>query len=154
MNSPVSAEATMTLRDLGVVLNDVNKIRLAVGIGEGKLPELPKGIKGDPQQCVLARALSNGWDVEVDNVISLRHGKTFEKPFDWTKTNKTLNDLGFKSNLYYDGEEYDDYLNMYGEDDEAMYDDLYEIAIPLTPEMSTLISEFDEGLIPQLVLED
>ena len=154
MNSPVSEGATTTLHDLGVVLNDVNKIRLAVGIGEGKLPELPKGIKGDPRQCVLAKALSNGWNVEVDGNICLRHTDDFVKPFNWERATDTLRELGFRTELYYDGEEFDDYVVDFHDESDQLYDDLFEIMITCTPEMENLIHEFDDGLIPHLVLND
>lgn len=50
----------------GTVLDIVNNMRMAMAIGEGKLPELPKGLVGNPNQCVLARALSADWNVQVD----------------------------------------------------------------------------------------
>jgi hypothetical protein len=50
---------------LPLVLMEVNEIRLALAIGEGKLPELPKSIRANPEQCVLARALSNGWSASI-----------------------------------------------------------------------------------------
>jgi hypothetical protein len=144
MNAPVSEGATTSLYDLGIVLNDVNKIRLAVGIGEGKLPELPKGIKGDPQQCVLARALSNGWHVEVDSSIYLSHPTAFENSFDWQKAEKVLNELGFEA--YWEDGRYES-LDGWVEDES-------QLVIELTPQMEQLVADFDSGLIPSLVLED
>lgn len=57
--------------NFNILLEQVNRIRMALAIGEGKITELPKGIIGHPQQCVLARALSNGWTAHVSDIVEL-----------------------------------------------------------------------------------
>ena len=55
--------------NLQKILEDVNKIRRALAVGEGKLvllSELPRGVPRDGQECVLARALSGAWSCEAD----------------------------------------------------------------------------------------
>ena len=137
-------DSRLTLNDLGIILNDVNKIRLALGIGEGKLPELPKGIRQSESQCVLARALSNGWEVRVDDQITLSHPSQLTN-FDWEKAASTLENLGFDCHFV----------------DDSYYDDFYEetvedkwIVIETTDQMKILIEDFDKGLLPDLVLND
>jgi hypothetical protein len=136
-------ESTITNKELEKVLEDVNKIRLAIGIGEGNLPDLPRGVRRNPSQCVLARALSNGWEASIEDDISLTHHEPFKKPFNWDKAVDTLVNLGFNAYLYGDEDE----------DEFDEYPDYCEIHIERTNEMDTLISEFDEGLLPFLVLE-
>lgn len=151
MNATVD-NSTLTVSDLGIILNDVNKIRLAVGIGEGKLKELPEGIPEDAEQCVLANALSNGWEAEVDSAIRLKHIDHFETEEDeliiWERTVNALNKRGFNAFLE-DNSYHDDCnaMNCWCNEDRA-------IVINTTPLMRTLITEFDRGLLPSLILED
>jgi hypothetical protein len=135
-------ESTITRKELDKVLEDVNKIRLAIGIGEGNLADLPSGIRRNPSQCVLARALSNGWEVNIEEDITLSHHvKPFEKPFNWHKAVESLVKLGFDAWLSGD------------EEDDDEYPVWWEIHIEHTPEMVALIEDFDSGLLPFLVLE-
>lgn len=66
--------AASTPASLTRALDDVNFIRLALVIGEGKLETFPAGKDGDPLLCVLARALSNGWQAFADyDAIQIGH---------------------------------------------------------------------------------
>jgi hypothetical protein len=58
------------------MLGQLNKIRVAVGIGDGTLEAMPKGIPGKATECPIARALSNGWKAEVDMkcIVLYYHG--------------------------------------------------------------------------------
>src|SRR4051812_11618021 len=47
-------------------LTFANQVR--VGLGMKALKALPKGVTGDPQYCVLARAFNDGSSVDGDNV--------------------------------------------------------------------------------------
>jgi len=154
-NAVVGEFTTLTWADLGRILEDVNKIRVALGIGQGNLPELPKGIKGEPEMCVLAKALSNGWNVEVDGGITLTHPDAFDKPFDWEKAVKVLTDLGFDAT--YDSGIYEFDCSCGSSCCSGTYEEYEsepEIVIELTPGMNTLIQDFDKGNLPFLVLED
>lgn len=53
--------------NLPTLLEQVNRIRTALMIGEGKLDKLPKGEPGEFRHCVLAVALSNGWQTGVSD---------------------------------------------------------------------------------------
>jgi hypothetical protein len=136
----VVESSSLTRTDLAEVLSDVNSIRLAIGIGEGKLKTLPKGIPGDASQCVLAKALSNGWQPEVDDRITLEHEDLAE--FDLSAMLATLKSEGLNAYIEY---EYDDY-------DSEEYP--RAVVIDLTENMQRLIKEFDDELLPSLILED
>ena len=154
LNEKVNADTSLTWGDLGVILEDVNKIRIALGIGEGKLPELPAGIKGDPRMCVLAKALSNGWEIEVESELRFTHPEYFSKPFDWMKAVDALNDMGF--NAHYDSGECE--VDCYCGDSccsgtEMVQEGDEQITIALTSQMDDLIRDFDKGYLPFLVLD-
>lgn len=118
------------------VLEQVNQIRQALAIGEGKLPELPKGVPGNSSQCVLARALSNGWKARVEPLdIRLSYDGLEEEGY--KKATAALVHLGFDAR-YYGGND----------------DDPRELVIYSTTEMRKLVEDFDEELIPELILED
>lgn len=85
-------------------LEVVNELRYVMGIGEGKLAKLPQGRKGNPQFCVLARSLSNGWIPDVgQSEIALKHSPD-DTVIDWTKMLETLTSLGYDA---YFSREYD-----------------------------------------------
>jgi len=146
MNALVD-DSTLTYADLSEILEDVNTIRLAVGIGEGKIPRLPAGIPGDSQQCVLARALSNGWEPDVDgSFITLKNFdyETLDN-FDFEEAVGVLKSKGLDAS--YDVEEYE-------EDDGSIFKEEGYINIKCTPLMSKLITEFDDKHLPSLILND
>lgn len=123
---------------LGVALADANDIRLALAIGEGKLKALPVARLGKSEQCVLARALSNGWGASVnESATTLFHpakGITREQV---VLAGKTLDDLGFQGvNVYLDAE------------------NGYYLGIPHTWAMEELVKWYDRGAFPDLVLSD
>lgn len=62
-------------------LADANDIRTALAIGDGAMPELPKGYRSNEKSCVLAMALSNGWQPNIDGSDA-----TLYHPIDETKT--------------------------------------------------------------------
>lgn len=113
-------------------LKQVNDIRIALAIGEGKIPRLPKGVPSDSKQCVLARALSNGWTATVAGVVTLKHPK---EGVDWTATRDTLELLGFQHVKLTHNRRYN------------------VLTFQLTDEMDELISRFDTRRMPHLILE-
>jgi hypothetical protein len=93
---------------------------------------------GDGHQCVLARALHNGWDVDVGNAtIDFARNLVDEeyKEMDEDRVREALNKR-FK--------------------DVTVYKDSRVVQVSFTPTqaMVKLIAQFDEGLIPKLILED
>lgn len=138
----VGQHCSITAREFGQVLDQVNSVRVALGIGEGKLEEFPKGDPGDATMCVLARALSNGWEPEVDNsYIFLSHWPANEINF--KKIATALRRRGFEEVA----------LTDYGSVTE---DSEYANGIRFkTPQLwAKLITEFDTERIPWLVSDD
>jgi hypothetical protein len=125
---------------LPYVLDDINLIRQAVGIGEGKLPELPKGVRSKDEQCVLARALSNGWRATVGvHWTELRHGDgifTDEEGIDMEKIVESLQGLGFKA------------FNRSYSRGELLLERWIELSN--TWAMQKLVNLFDDGHFPEL----
>lgn len=127
---------------LPVVLDQVNMIRMAVGIGEGKLPELPKGVRGNSDYCVLARALSNGWRAEVGTGRTTIVHKGGIEGIDIPLILRTLRDQGFEA--FSKAEQfYDNTTRMYGQI-------LTGIEIKNTMAMRSLVRQFDSGYFPGL----
>lgn len=111
-------------------LEQANMIRIALAIGEGKLDALPKGKPGDPAQCVIAKALSNGWEACVDNdQIELSHDG--EETVDLIAAAEALTSLGFEEVKGFGG----------------------SISFNTTTAMHEVISLFDDGKLPDLILE-
>lgn len=145
---------------IGIVLTDVNDIRTALAIGEGKLEELPKGVRSNPEDCVLARALSNGWVSWVGG----EHTKLYH-PVDGTITEEqinlaadTLRQMGFDQvyvpdpiNGYEAEVESLSNQHEHDEEDQNMY---WEIRFRNTIPMQRLISWFDNGDMPDFILTD
>jgi hypothetical protein len=75
-------------------LEQVNLVRAALAIGEGKLEKLPPGIPGHPEFCVLARALSNGWVPCVSGRVRLKHRR--EEGINIHAAKEALISFGFK----------------------------------------------------------
>lgn len=116
---------------LPIVLDEANRIRLALAIGEGLLPELPQGVPGNGELCVLARALSNGWDASVDDdEVCLTHPFKLEE--DFRRAAKALEDLGFEDVEY--GTGFVNFLPSWS--------------------MGRFIRNFDGGIFPELILGD
>jgi hypothetical protein len=146
---------------LAIALEDANAIRHALAIGEGKLEKLPKGITGNESQCVLARALSNGWYpfVESDDstVFHVLDTKVTEQSL--ADATEALVHLGFKSN-YFIETAHNSIIpsNMESEleidtDDENSEVLIGRINIANTVAMAKLIDLFDQKLLPDLILE-
>jgi hypothetical protein len=113
-------------------LEQVNSIRTALAIGDGALKELPKGSIGEAHHCVLARALSNGWKAGVypgEEIYFEHPGLGYD---DFRRAAETLEVLGLSVESF--GESW--------------------VCVEPTLEMSQLAWAFDDGLIPELVLED
>jgi hypothetical protein len=131
---------------LPFALADANDIRRALAIGEGKLDELPVAILGNSEDCVLARALSNGWDATVSSSdTSLSHpleGMTLDKI---RLAVQTLGQLGFINVTYSPSYEIDPGVP------DAFYA-RYWIYIPHTWAMTELVNWYDRGAYPELVL--
>jgi hypothetical protein len=120
-----------------VVLEQVNIVRTALAIGEGKLPKLPQGIPGDPQHCVLAAALSNGWVPNVgEEEITLRHPT---EGIDWSALKDALESYGFQGVL----------LGSAGRPSRPLKNRSISFDTPAA--MSQLIRSFDEGDLPFLL---
>lgn len=118
--------------DFKILLDQVNRIRMALAIGEGKLEELPKGIIAESDQCVLARALSNGWQANVTAAcIELTHSN-INGAIDMEKVAVSLKTLGFKGAVtkYQGGVEFEPSLTM-----------------------RNFIVRFDKGDFPWLILD-
>lgn len=125
---------TLTV-DIPKALEEVNKIRMALAIGEGKIEALPKGKPERPDQCVLARALSNGWEAAVyplEAVYLTNNDESYDVDFD--KCAESLKQLGFKS-VYF-------WLNS------------RQVEFAPTSAMNALAIAFDKKLLPDLILED
>ena len=117
---------------LPYVLAEVNDIRLAMAIGEGKLEALPKGVIEDTHQCVLARALSNGWTAVVDGVgITLHLEPDPDVPADIGAVVITLSQLGYDARAQY-----------------------RSVFIAHTKCTGRLVEWFDQGFFPDLILRD
>jgi hypothetical protein len=120
------------------VLEQVNDVRRALAIGEGKLARLPKAIPGDPHQCVLARALSNGWVTRVsDYNFTLTHDVD---GIDWPAIQEALLSLGFP-------------LVKIGREVTRREVKSRKLTVSHTPEFAELVERFDSALIPHLILE-
>lgn len=139
--SPV-ASCAIAPKEFGQILDQVNSLRIALGIGEGKLEEFPKGAPGDATMCVLAQALSNGWEPEVDNAfIYLTHWPT--DGINFAKLATALRRRGFEDVRF------TDYSNT-TEDPEFANG----IRFKTPPLWSRLITEFDRENIPWLISDD
>jgi hypothetical protein len=161
----IADSAQSTGASLQKVLQDVNFIRTALLMGEGKLETLPAGDPNDPEHCVLANALSNGWSPYVDGDLVLAHsaGEVLEN-MNWERTLTKLNarfgpgcsyirmwryergSADFEWNL-------DDYV-VEDRQHAASDDDTVRVGfyIPGTDEMDYLIEDFDKSLLPDLIL--
>lgn len=134
-------------------LNDANSIRLALAIGDGVLPELPPGKIGDNQECVLARALSNGWKATISAGSSaLFHPSEGKTLADIRKSVDALEQLGFEGITHWEQEpdscECDD-PECSGNRREGFW-----IDIPHTWAMERFVYLFDKGSYPDLILAD
>lgn len=127
-----------------VALADANEIRRALAIGEGKLEELPPAVIGNSDDCVLARALSNGWHASVgssETTISHRaDGITYTAVKLAVTTLKQLGFIGVCLEQDYD----------LGVD----VSNRYYIVIPHTWAMAEFVSWYDKGAFPELVLDE
>jgi hypothetical protein len=132
------------------VLGDVNAIRISLLIGEGKLEQLPPGVMRDSHQCVLARALSNGWTANVGEEVVLRHpwSPDASQP-DFVACCKALQDRGFDAEVTYD--EVETY-NESTEEYEYTHGEITGIELKSTRAMCQLITWFDGGFLPELIL--
>lgn len=120
-----------------IVLEQVNLVRTALAIGEGKLPKLPPGVPGDAQHCVIAAALSNGWKPCVaDDEIMLEHPT---KGIDWDAIKATLEAYGFQ----------DVELGITGRPSRPKKTRTITFRTPAA--MAQLIFEFDKGELPSLL---
>lgn len=145
-------KAKITPTQLSKVLNDVNYIRLALLFAEGKLTSLPAGDPEDPEMCVLAQALSGEWRVYVDGDIVIAHENPDES-FDWVKAERKLR-ARFSEVEVLGQNEGDAFIIDYM----CAFDDLSEnpektgFRIGGTKEMRDLITDFDDRLLPDLIL--
>ena len=134
--------------NFSILLDQVNRIRTAMLIGEGKLTELPQGEMGQSDRCVIARALSNGWCPSVDEeTIYLNHDFTDEITEEITEDNiksmcSALRASGFTHVNY----EYDAPGTYYGGN--------IQINFTPTTTMGNFIERFDNGEFPHLILND
>lgn len=135
-----------------IVLGDANAIRHALAIGEGLLPELPKGKIGDNRLCVLARALSNGWEPDVDpTCTTLKH--------DWDTMSYSqirlaadqLSEFGFKG--VHLAPDKDPGELTFDEIDEEYPEHCWILSFDNTYAMELLIDLFDNKKIPELILD-
>jgi len=132
------------------LLETVNNIRIAIGIGEGKLEALPQGRLESPRQCVLARALSNGWKATVSNEISLVAPKAIRGTFDFNAAATALKSMGFTNVLVVDE-------HFCAERDCKSTGDPWKpttIHFDPSKSMTNFIERYDEGQFPDLILKD
>lgn len=123
---------------LPYALEEVNAIRVACLIGEGKLESLPPGIRQDPKMCVLARALSNGWDstIEGEGMTITYIGENSEQiSTRLPQMVETLEQLGFTVSDY------------------DAYPPAPTITIKNTWVTETFIQLFDQGYYPELAVD-
>lgn len=119
-----------------ISLDQVNLIRQALAIGEGKLPKLPPGSPGDPKMCVIANALSNGWEAIVGpDELNLRHPT---EGIDWEAIKDTLEAYEFQVSLSHPGRKNRPLKSR-------------TIVIRTPAAMAQLINLFDEGKLPSLL---
>lgn len=124
-------------------LDDANDIRRALAIGEGKLDALPAARLGESEDCVLARALSNGWKAGVDTArTTLTHSNSGMSYKQVALAVETLRQLGFDV-------EWDDY----DWDQAPEGARSYSIDINHTWPMSQFVDWYDKGAYPELVLD-
>jgi len=123
--------------NLGILLDQVNKIRGALAIGEGKLEQLPKGIQLDFSQCVLARALSNGWRAEVTGSEIQIYHENKEGLIDFKECFTALKRFGFKNVEYFKTRHGSGWVKL-----------------EPTKTMENFIVRFDSGHFPDLILKD
>lgn len=122
-------------------LEMANEIRLALAIGEGKLEELPQGVRSEGDQCVLAKALSNGWQATVGyDTITLKHAD--DGTVDFNKSVATLEQLGYRSVTQNQAE-------YYGQGPQRVIQFDTPIFI-----YTGFLTAFDEGQLPDLILND
>lgn len=116
-----------------IALEQVNFIREAMAIGEGKLPKLPRGISGDPKHCVLARALSNGWVATASpNRVKLYHGDGGVE-VDFKVIAETLKQRGFRK---------------------VNYNSRGEVSFQPPQAMTQLMDMFDNNMLPSLEMTE
>jgi hypothetical protein len=140
---------------LPIALADANSIRHALAIGDGVLPELPKGQLGNSEQCVLARALSNGWKATVNSdETHLLHPFEGKTAADVRKAVEALEQMGFACVSHGSYGEPD--ADRCGCGDPSCSDNTngYWIEVPHTWAMSMFITLFDGGHFPDLILTD
>lgn len=130
-----AAENGWDAHRLGLILDDVNTIRLALAIGEGTLEALPPGKQQNSEQCVLARALSNGWKAEIDERIVLTPPDDVE--VDLSACVRELNACGIKARK---------------RDDD--FDECSWVEIEIASLWADFIDDFDDGAIPHLIFKD
>lgn len=131
--------------NFNTLLDQVNKIRMALAIGEGKLQELPKGKQSSSVQCVLARALSNGWKARVSSHIQITHSLPLPENVNLEKVAQTLRGYGFKGVEIIDGSCYTRFSRHFRKP--------AGVSFRATPTMDNFIDRFDNGDFPHLILE-
>lgn len=138
---------------LRLALDDANEIRRALAIGDGVLPELPKGRLQNAKDCVLARALSNGWKAHVGSEETIMfhpfEGKTID---DVLKSVVALRELGWEEVEHWEQGHRDAPPCECGNSE--CDENGFMIQIPHTWAMMTFISGFDHGYFPELILAD
>lgn len=143
-------------------LADVNDIRTALAIGEGKLEALPPGMRSNPQNCVLARALSNGWrsfiGVGESNLYHPVEGMSEEKIQSAFSSLKQMDFSGelSKIKVSFPSEGSSDESPVIWDEadgfDEDDFTECWHIEITHTPAMERLVNLFDDNKIPELLL--
>ena len=157
-------EPELEASEFSKLLEQVNSVRIALGIGEGKLQELPPAVVGDPNQCVLARALSVDWDAHVENEIVTLTWRGKPEEVDWKGVQSALRRRQFKdvsifSRDDYSLEEHEEEIRAEKEwaKTQGIQPELWDfhprkIVFETTPLMQRFISAFDEGQFPWLIL--
>lgn len=138
-------------------LGETNDIRTAVGIGEGTLAELPKGVKNNAESCVLAQALRNGWKSDIGDAIRLYRDVNDCEGIDFDKIVASLNQMEFHARVLMT-DPLDEGAGVY---DEATHDYKtdpdwkarpYGVTITHTWVTQEFINKFDSGYLPHLDL--
>jgi hypothetical protein len=118
-----------------ILLRQLNAIRVAVGIGDGTLTEMPKGRPNNASTCPIAMALSNGWQAHVSDHVSLTRFDR-KREIDPNKIVRALRNAGFRVSGARTG---------------GTYCNEVVIAIDLTKTMENFIYRFDEREFQDLI---
>lgn len=139
---------TLTDGELSLILGQVNGVRRALAIGEGTLAALPPGRLSDPEECVLARALSNGWRGIIEDGGFLLPPPDVQ--VDLPAAVAALDALGFDARVE-SAESLGEPVDGDFDAETGEYRDGIHFVLPSL--WARFVFEFDRGALPFLILE-